>query len=149
MARGGDKTVLTTQAGLLAWILPGAGHWLLGQRGLAAVFFTAITFCYLAGLALGGLKTSVNPKINHWLFLAELGVGGYTFTCFGLSQTLPDRTEYLSYYPSSDLSQIYLSVAGLLNVLAVLDAMARAQTGGLPVFYHELRRRAGEAEGGG
>lgn len=131
------------QAGVLAWILPGAGHYFLGHRGLALVLFVAISFAYGTGLAVGGVKNSVNPRVNRWLFLAELGVGGYTIAGYVVSNRLPihdakELSPYVSFYPESDVAQIYLAVGGLLNLLAILDALARAQTGGLPVFYHEL-----------
>jgi hypothetical protein len=131
------------QAGILAWLLPGAGHFFLGQRGIAAVFFVAITFAYGTGLAIGGVKNSVNPRANRWLFLAELGIGSYTSVGYVVSNSLPDYgpkelSPYVSFYPESDVAQIYLAIGGLLNLLAILDALTRAQTGGLPVFYHEL-----------
>jgi hypothetical protein len=141
MAHAPDTATRTMQAGLLAWVVPGAGHFFLGHRGLAWVFFAAITFPYVTGAALGGIKTSINPRDNQWLFLAELGVGSYTMVGWAASRALPDRPEYISYYPANDVAQIYLAVAGLLNLLAILDAVARAQSGGLPVFHHE--RQAG------
>jgi hypothetical protein len=134
-----DKATEMLQAGLLAWILPGAGHFFLGYRAFGLVYFLAISFPYLAGVLIGGVKYSVNPQENPWLFLAEIGVGSYTVLFTLLSYSLPAKVEYLSYYPETDVAQIYLAVAGLLNVLAVLDALARSQTGGLPVYYHELR----------
>jgi hypothetical protein len=128
-------------AGLLAWLLPGAGHWVAGYRGLAAVFFAAITFPYLVGLALGGIKFSINPQENVWLFMAELGVGGYTIIGWLISnaiQVTPAQAgELRSYYPGSDVSQIYLITAGLLNLLAVLDAMSRVHYR-QPTFSHEV-----------
>lgn len=165
------------QAGILAWILPGAGHYFLGHRGLAVVFFVAISFAYGTGLAIGGVKKSVNPYLNRWLFLAELGTGGYTTVGYivgnaagGIDarmtdaiahkkrpfsdlspadrEKLEDRlAPYMSYYPESDVAQIYLAVGGLLNLLAILDALTRAQTGGLPVFFHEMSPEAGQPEG--
>jgi hypothetical protein len=127
------------QAGVLAWILPGAGHFALGHRGLAAVFFIGISLPYLTGVAIGGVKYSVNAKENIWLFAAEMGVGGYTtaFSLWGATLKGP-RAEYESYFPESDVAQIYLAAAGLLNVLAVLDALSRAQTGGLPTYHRDL-----------
>ncbi len=138
-----DPTIRTIQAGILAWILPGAGHFLLGHRGIAAVFFIAISFAYGTGLAIGGVKNSVNPQANRWLFLAELGVGGYTIVGYVVSNNLPnygakELSPYVSFYPESDVAQIYLAIGGLLNLLAILDALTRAQTGGLPVFYQEM-----------
>jgi len=156
------------QAGILAWILPGAGHFFLGHRGIGLVFFIAISLTYGTGLALGGVKASVNPYLNRWLFLAELGTGGYTTAGYiignsvggidarttdaivhkkkpfaDLSQArkreLEDRLlPYISFYPESDVAQIYLAIGGLLNLLAILDALTRAQTGGLPVFFQEM-----------
>jgi hypothetical protein len=176
-AKAPDTTTRTVVAGLLTWVIPGAGHFWLGHRGLAVVFFVAISFPYWTGLALGGVLDSVNPRTNRWLLLAELGVGGYTLPCYGISQqiegyalrtarlqTIPDadgsaseraayqrfvkaRAPYMSFYPESDVAQIYLATAGLLNVLAILDAISRAQTGGLPTFHRELAP-ATEPEGG-
>ena len=132
-------------AGILAWILPGAGHYFLGQRGLGIVLFVTISFAYGVGLAVGGVKNSVNPRANGWLFLAEMGVGGYTVLGYVVSERLPDYgvkepSPYVSYYPESDVAQIYLAIGGLLNLLAILDALMRAQTGGAPVFYLEAER---------
>ncbi len=151
----------TMRAALLAWILPGAGHFYLGHRGLAAVFFIAISFPFWTGVALGGVKDSVNPRANKWLFLAEMCSGGYTTVCFIASNQItamiraiePQAEQakaavrYTSYFPESDVAQIYLATAGLLNLLAVLDALARAQNGGLPTFAQEAP--APSAAGGG
>jgi hypothetical protein len=164
MASPPPSTGKLIQAGLLTWLVPGLGHWLLGQRGLGAVFFLAISIPYFVGLAVGGLKNSINPWSNRWLFLAELGIGGYTsvgllansrigeldlHTVAAASDptVLRERplsphtkellSRYVSYSPESDVATIYLATAGLLNLLAILDALTRAQTGGLPTFYRE------------
>ena len=138
-----DPTTRMVVAGILAWILPGAGHYFLGHRGLGVVFFVAISFAYGSGLAIGGAKNSVNPAVNRWLFLAEIGAGGYTMAGYALSNRLPtydaDKlSPYVIFHPESDIAQIYLAVGGLLNLLAILDALTRAQTDGLPVFFHEM-----------
>lgn len=161
MRRKRDNSVEATIAAVLAWLLPGAGHWWLGNRGLASVLFLTISFVYGVGLATGGIKNSVNPYTSMPLFLGELGAGGYTLAAFGVNETilsdLPSRVvpelvgmnplafgrrsfeeqerlrkkavEYISFYPESDVSQIYLATAGLLNILAIIDAIARAQSG--------------------
>ena len=147
-----DRTTRTIQAGILAWLLPGAGHFLLGQRGIAWVFFVTISFAYGTGLAIGGVKNSVNPRENRWLFLAELGIGSYTGIGYVVSNRLPDYGEkelspYVSFYPESDVAQIYLAIGGLLNLLAILDALMRAQTDGMPVFAHEMEPDKPDAGG--
>lgn len=148
-------------AGLLTWLIPGAGHFVLGYRALAVVFFVAITLPYATGLALGGVRSFVNPATNYWLFLAELPIGGYTIPAYfagrAVERSLAERerrgepvdlTDYVAYYPASDVAQIYLATAGLLNILAILDAIVRAQTGGLPTFHRELRPAPHTPEGG-
>lgn len=151
-------------AGLLGWAFPGAGHWFLGMRGLGTIYSVAVMVPFVAGVLLGGIKTSINPYFNSWLFLAELGVGGPTLVGLGINNAVtpydartlaqieqnprPPTTvtreqqaevaTYVAYYPTSDVVQIYLSVAGLLNLMALLDAVARAQTNGAPIFQYEI-----------
>lgn len=170
-----DPTTRTLIAGVLAWILPGAGHFYLGHRGMATVFFLAISLPYWAGVAIGGVMTSVNPyevkrvrlangqevrwdlpRGNKWLFLAEIFVGSYTGGCYYASQMLEQRVAqmpakarvaYVSFYPEADVAQIYLATAGLLNLLAILDAMSRSRYNGLPVIHKELIARESAAAG--
>ncbi|MFH1748580.1 MAG: DUF6677 family protein [Planctomycetota bacterium] len=166
-----DATGKMIGAGLLTWLLPGAGHFILGHRGLGIVFFLGISIPYALGLAVGGVKNCVNPWSNKWLFLAEMGAGGYTTLGFVVNQQVGDLDprlladpkylntvadedrqhylKYMSFYPESDVAQIYLATAGLLNILAILDALMRAQTGGLPTFYRALRREDQELAGDG
>jgi hypothetical protein len=144
-------------AGVLTWVVPGAGHWYLGQRGFATVFFVAITLPYLSGVAIGGVKANVNPHANKWLFVAEMGIGSYAAAFYGLNLATSEITmqqaasihelnklepakvrQYISFYPESEVAQIYLAAAGLLNLLAILDAITRAQQRGEPLYYHEL-----------
>lgn len=133
--------------GLLAWLVPGAGHLRLGLRSFALVYFLAITIPFLVGMALGGVKSSTDFRENFWLFLAELGVGSYTLVFFGIAQLLgPIPAErlpdYLCFTPGLEVAQIYLAIAGMMNVLAVLDALSRAQTGGTPVLHQEVVKEA-------
>lgn len=183
MSKGRPPTDKMISAGLLTWLLPGAGHWWLGHRALGVVFCVAISFAFFTGLALGGMKDLVNPVSNRWLFLAELGTGGYTVGTYlvnmntgelrpggtGLVPSAAARREleeirqregsaaaerryaelynkYVSFYPASNTAQIYLAAAGLLNILAILDALTRAQTGGLPTYYRELAGKPAEGQ---
>lgn len=141
-----DPLLKSFNAGILAWILPGAGHFYLGNRGLAWTFLISISLAYGFGLLVGGLKTSIDPQTNVWLFLAELPLGLYTTVGFLIANALPavdpnQPSALVSYYPESDIAQIYLAVAGLLNLIVIFDAITRAQTNGLPVFHPELEQK--------
>ncbi len=178
MAKHDDNaTGRATWAGLLTWIVPGLGHYVLGHRGLAIVFFVAISLPYWIGMALGGVLDSASLRTNPWLTAAAMGAGGYTTPCILISSAIdarllreaglnrmPDsmspnpaereasrrflavRAQYMAFHPGADVAQIYLAASGLMNVLAILDAIARALTGGLPTFRRELH--ASESLGG-
>lgn len=150
MPKNSDTTTRAIAAGVLSWLLPGAGHFYLGHRGIGVVMWVAVTFAFGTGLAFGGVKDSVNLRTNPWLFVAEIGVAGYTVPSWLASQAVERHlarqsalgqqvnvAPYSSYYPESDVATIYLATAGLLNLLVILDAVARAQTG-LPTFPREL-----------
>ncbi len=170
-----EKNGAAVLAGALTWAIPGAGHFILGHRGLAIVFFIAISLPYWVGIALGGVLDSVNLRTNVWLAAAAFGVGGYATPCAIFSQSLDHqtlakagisttgstqltqeqqrayleaRTRYMSYYPGSDVSQIYIAAAGLLNLLVILDAVSRALYGGLPTHHGHLLHPAGTSEQG-
>lgn len=161
-----DKLLQTAVAG---WLLPGGGHFVAGQKKLGWVFFGAITFLFASGLVLGGMKNLVNPASNRWLFMAEMGLGGYTLPLFMVNNAVGEikpadlasprylqsvdpqvYLKYVSPYPAADVAYIYLVTAGLLNVLAILDALTRVQTGGLPTYYREIARaNSGSSSSGG
>lgn len=56
---------------LLAWLLPGAGHWYIEQRGRALLYGLAVIGMFVAGLWLGGLA-SVSAHEHSWAFLLQL-----------------------------------------------------------------------------
>lgn len=159
LRRTSDQQIsMAVKAGIAGWLIPGLGHFIAGHRAIGCVFFAAITLAFGTGLAVGGIKNSVNPWSQKWLFVAEAGIAGYTVPALLVNlyamPEIPARrvqqalagdttslsqealteyqgkiTRYISFYPSSDIAQIYLSIAGLMNVLAVVDAVARAITG--------------------
>ncbi len=125
-------------AGVLAWFVPGAGHFFLGERWRGSVFLAVITVTFWCGVAVGGVRSTVDPVAHkHW-FLAEMLTGSNTIAALALSAQLP-RTEagapspYLAVWPADDIGIVYCGVAGLLNLLVVIDAVARgAQWGPRP-----------------
>ncbi len=117
-------------AGTLAWLIPGMGHLYLGLRGRCAVFFFAINLTFWGGMVIGGLRSTVDPHTNTAWFFAQIFAGLNTVISFMLS----DLTAAMpSYGKTLDLAIIYTSVAGLLNVLVIFDAMIRAQFSPAPV----------------
>ncbi len=132
---------------VLAWLIPGLGHLFLGHKARGVIFLTFITLTFWTGVAIGGVKCvdpyrptqqsvgeSHQPQMTRsWWFFAQILNGGYAMASFAAGN-LASEVGYLS-WPSGDLANVYTGVAGLLNLLIIIDALARAE--GLP-----LRRRS-------
>jgi hypothetical protein len=102
-----------------AWLIPGCGHLLLGRKWRALILFVCIVGMFLVGVAMQGKFFSVHsPSYLHMLgFFGEMCVGivmpAALFFGYGGGDT---------YFVSSDFGTAFLVAAGMLNVLALLDA---------------------------
>lgn len=105
-------------AGFVAWLVPGAGHVLLGRPGRAAIFFSVIVVAILVGFGLdGNLPLFDLPgPLNLLKALTAVGLGiPYLVLRFGLEYT-GDPTALGYEYGSA-----FVLSAGLMNLLLVLD----------------------------
>ncbi|MEW6745018.1 MAG: DUF6677 family protein [Planctomycetota bacterium] len=101
---------------LLTWVFPGAGHWLLGRRRKGIYFFVLITALYVAGMILADFL-NVSPQRYWFHYLAEVLYGAATLVATIATHSL--RVE--SFNPYADVGVLYTSVAGLLNVIVMVD----------------------------
>lgn len=114
----------------LAFLMPGAGHFYLGDRQRALLLGAIVLACLILGCSLDGLlmwQTSGSPL----LILGTIGSAGAGLPFFFLRFVLGyegDPTAAGYEYGAS-----FLLTAGLLNWLLVLDAWDRAwgRTGSL------------------
>ena len=134
-------------AALLAWMVPGLGHWYQGRRAKAVLYFVCILSVFFAGLSLGNWRIVFwrwVPPTNSDLFC--LNYLGQFFTGLvalpGLIQATLKHYEmgpilwgYLAepsdnelkglYQPLGkfvEMGYLYTTIAGLLNILAIYDA---------------------------
>ncbi len=116
---------------LAAWLVPGAGHLVLGKRGRALLFFLTIGGAFVLGLTLNGHlywpTVAEPPSVFHFdlitvlWFFAQIGsglcyVGSYAL---GLG-TVPIPQAAAS--PTFEYGNTFMFLAGLLNYLVVHDA---------------------------
>lgn len=132
---------------VLAWLLPGLGHIYLGHKGRGVIFLVAITVTFWTGVAIGGVKTvsDVTPPYKKadfgreyqmkfkrsWWFFGQLMTGSYAIAAYSVGKKLDDfdadgNPRYLA-WPCADIGNVYSGVAGLLNLLVIIDALARAE----------------------
>ena len=114
------ETVLSKVFGTLvvAWLVPGAGHFVLGRRGRGVSFFLLVLVAVVTGFLLNGNLYRVLPD-QPLTMLATLGSMGMGVPYFFLR-------FYLGY--QGDLTSIgyeygtaFLLTAGLMNLLLVMD----------------------------
>lgn len=149
-------------AAILGWIVPGLGHVFLGHKTRGIIFLVTITLTFWTGVAIGGMKT-VHPKrppieparntpqTRSWWFYGQMMVGSYAVLAWVGGKNIDDFSEsgaprYLS-WPSGDVASVYTGVAGLLNLLIILDVFARSEGLTSAGAAARGRNRAGPATG--
>jgi hypothetical protein len=105
--------------GLVAWLIPGAGHLWAGQRGKGLIFFLALPFMFAIGLALEGrlFPFEIGQPLVALAAVADLGIGAPYFLAKALGHGA-GRVVAVTY----EYGNTFVIVAGLLNLLVVCDA---------------------------
>lgn len=134
-----DQAIRLVIVGLAAWVIPGAGHWLIRERKRAVIIFVTITALFISGLYIGsiGIVDRVGARIHYigqMLYSPVTGVIGQIVQNSKAKTTddagnLIDKKAYESYGRPCDTGQIYTAVAGLLNLLCILSAVYMAYCG--------------------
>ena len=114
-----------TQSGALvllcvaAWAIPGAGHLWLGRRNKGVVLLIALPLLFAIGLALRGrlFPFDLSDPLVALEALADLGIGLTYFLASALGYGAGDVRAVTYEYGNA-----FLIVAGLLNLLVVIDA---------------------------
>jgi hypothetical protein len=105
------------------WLVPGAGHFLLGKWMRGTLIFLSILCMYLLGLGLSGkiYVPNTGDILDILGFLGQIGMGmGYFLArLFGWG-----ATSVL--FTLGDYGTKFLTVAGLLNIIAAVDAHSLA-----------------------
>jgi len=118
---GGGEELQTGRLVLLcvaAWAIPGAGHLWLGWRTKGLIFLGAIPLMFAIGLALSGrlFPFDVSQPLVALQAIADLGNGLPYFIATALGAGAGNVRAVTYEYGNA-----YVIVAGLLNMLVVID----------------------------
>jgi hypothetical protein len=110
----------TAAAMVLAWLVPGLGHYYLGRRKTAIAFALIVAATFLLGLSFQGRLYTVEEgqPLTILATFAVYGAGLLNIAARAISEN-PAGT-ILS--PTYEYGCAYLLTAGLMNLLLVLDA---------------------------
>src|SRR5262245_7020531 len=104
------------------WLVPGLGHWLLGRRAKALLYFVLITFCFLFGMWLADFRNVRTDDDFFLYFLGESLYGGLAFPAKWLTHGL----ELVRAQPRLDVGLLFSTVAGIMNVCVMVDVYETA-----------------------
>ena len=114
---------------IAAWLIPGAGHLLLGKVGRAALFFVTIAGAFVLGLALHGrlfwpVAADAPEAAAHFdlistlWFFSQIGAG----LCYLVPYAAGWGTNPQPWASTYEYGNAFMFLAGLLNYLVVHDA---------------------------
>ena len=113
------QTSNPTLISIVAWLVPGAGHLWQGRTQKGVIFLIAIPLMFATGLWLNGrlFPFEIAQPLVVLAALASLGNGVPYFvaTLLGLGKGVVTAASY-------EYGNTFVIVAGLLNMLVVLDA---------------------------
>ena len=103
------------RACLLAWLVPGGGHWYLGKRTAAVTLFAALMVLYGMGIFLrGGVLIMSKDVISCVSFVMRIGAGLPWLVGLICPWRHPDVLA-----PFSEVGSAYTGIAGALNFLSI------------------------------
>jgi hypothetical protein len=108
----------------LGWLIPGGGHLLLRKRGRGFQLLISISLMFMLGLGMRG--TMFTPEkgdflttlINYGGFVGDLASGALYLLATMLGYNQADMAGDVHDYGTK-----FLVTAGLLNILAMVDAV--------------------------
>ncbi len=119
-----EHSLFLLAVGLVAWILPGGGHFLIGERRRAGIIFVTIFLTFAIGLHVGSIAVINSVEARPWFF-AQICASPLV----GLIDSWSRSANLDAYGRPADVGQIYTSIAGLLNLLSILSAVYMAYAG--------------------
>jgi len=110
---------MAVAAPVIGWIVPGAGHLIQRRYLRSLLLFVSITFMFMMGLGMQGKIYSFNTGdlLDILGFIGDIGNGGL----YLLSRAM-DWGQGAIHRATADYGTKYMIVAGLLNIIAAVDA---------------------------
>ena len=104
---------------VFAWLVPGAGHFYLRRSGKGLVFLGAIGALFVLGVAMDSrleMSLGLDDLLASLFSLAQMAIGLPYFVARSLGFEGDVRSVTFEY------GNTFTAVAGLLNILVMLDA---------------------------
>ena len=137
---------------VLAWLVPGAGHYYVGRKVRGVVIFLTLSAMFWTGVALGGVMT-VDARGERWWFVADMFTGVHGLVSYQRQKAVyadpkifpPQEAMLLQNeavvderlakagivlaHPGDTVARTYAGIAGFLNLMCMFDAVMLALMG--------------------
>jgi hypothetical protein len=107
-------------AGLLGWLIPGAGHFILKEKKKAVIICVTIVLTFCAGLYIGSIGVIDSVGATPWYVYATQIMSSPAVVLLGHATAAGGFPVFG--WPN-EIGQIYTSTAGLLNLLCIVNAV--------------------------
>ncbi|MHC4996569.1 MAG: DUF6677 family protein [Planctomycetota bacterium] len=117
----------------LAWVFPGLGHAYIGETQRAVTLAVTLVTLFTAGLLIGAIDV-VDRQNDHLWFVGQAMFGPAAFAVDKTRASLEEKS-YIDPTPQSpyhrcigrvnEIGTLYTTLAGVLNLLAILDLFGR------------------------
>lgn len=128
---------LHVSAAIAAWLWPGMGHVMNGQSRRGLLIMVGVLFLFLTGVLIGGIDCVDRREDRLW-FIAQAGCGPIALVTDFANQTYikalpPDRRLHTTGLARvNEMGTLFTALAGLMNIVAVLDALTGRVPTALP-----------------
>ena len=116
-----NKPLLMLIVGLFSWVIPGSGYLLIKEKKRSAIIFVTITVTFCIGIYIGSIGI-VDPVASKICYMGQI----LTSPFVALLGHLTRGGGFPVYGKPSEIGQIYTGVAGLLNLLCIINAVYMA-----------------------
>ena len=104
--------------GLAGWLVPGAGYLLLKETKRAIIIFTTITLTFSIGLYIGSIGV-IDPVGSKFPYAGQL-INSPAVAIIGYHTR---GGGYNVYGKPREIGQLYTGLAGMLNLLCIINAI--------------------------
>jgi hypothetical protein len=119
---------------VVGWLVPGAGYLVLGQVARGLTIGVTILVLFTCGLLIGGVHVVDPPAFVHGhnffnaLMQKPWYIGQFLSGVIGLISGWIGPSQPASHSRVADIGTLYTAVAGMLNLMAIIDSSYRATT---------------------
>lgn len=141
MPRESSSSLPAPIVAVAGWLIPGAGYWVIGQKARSLTIGLTIIILFVLGIfvagirvvdapdLVGGRQTLVRRILDKPAFLGQVLTGPLGIASAWASSRAAANSSTASIESHSriaDIGALYTALAGMLNLMAIIDSAARS-----------------------